>query len=187
MKQDNHAWFFSPKVKENNHAWHKSRFVSIRNMLALFSRWNSRYRVKIAKGFIFEVYSKSLKLIYTYINPDRDSHPPALRARSVRHWIETPLRVVVSLRYSSVLPTSHVFRSGYIKYKSVLYFLISGFVDVSFVVCCPISNHVMTPLGVLWLCFKFIYKCSSFLINNIKKLFSKVSSHDLTWNNKRRS
>ena len=31
----------------------------------------------------------------------------------------------------------------------------------SFVVCCPISNHAMTPLGVLWLCFKFICKCSS--------------------------
>ena len=30
----------------------------------------------------------------------------------------------------------------------------------SFVVCCPISN-VMTPLGVLWLCFQFTYKCSS--------------------------
>ena len=31
----------------------------------------------------------------------------------------------------------------------------------SFVVSCPISDHVMTPLGVLWLCFKFISKCSS--------------------------
>ena len=31
----------------------------------------------------------------------------------------------------------------------------------SFLICCPISNHVMTPLGVLWLCFKFIYKYSS--------------------------
>ena len=39
-------------------------------------------------------------------------------------WETTPLRVVVSLRYSRVLPTSQVFRSGYIKWKSVLYFLI---------------------------------------------------------------
>ena len=31
----------------------------------------------------------------------------------------------------------------------------------SFVIYCPISNHVMAPLGVFLLCFKFIYKCSS--------------------------
>ena len=33
------------------------------------------------------------------------------------------MRVVVSLRYSLVLPTPCVFRSGYIKWKSVLCFL----------------------------------------------------------------
>ena len=38
-------------------------------------------------------------------------------------WATSPLHVVVSLRYSRVLPTSRAFRSGYIKWKSVLYFL----------------------------------------------------------------
>ena len=38
-------------------------------------------------------------------------------------WETTPLRVMAFLRYSRVLPTSRVFRSGYIKLKSVLYFL----------------------------------------------------------------
>ena len=32
-------------------------------------------------------------------------------------WETTPLHVMVSLRYSCVLPTSRMFRSGYIKWK----------------------------------------------------------------------
>ena len=37
------------------HKPHKSRLASIRNMLALFSHWNSRYRVKTTKGFLPEL------------------------------------------------------------------------------------------------------------------------------------
>ena len=45
------------------------------------------------------------------------------KRNSSSSWETTPLRVVVSLRYSRVLPTCRVFRSGYITWKSVLYFL----------------------------------------------------------------
>ena len=38
-------------------------------------------------------------------------------------WETTPRLVMAFLRYSRVLPTSRVFRSCYIKWKNVLYFL----------------------------------------------------------------
>ena len=60
-------------------------------------------------------------------------------------------------------------------FRSLIYFIELWSTDLfSFVVCCPISNHVMTPLIVLLLCFKFIYiyALKSFLINSIKNQFS---------------
>ena len=95
---------------EHTHKPHKSRLASIRNLLTMLSRWNFRYRVKIAKGSYLKsrvcqwsgekkrrwrdttqrhcyVHTSIYIYIYIYINPDRDSHPPALCARSARHWM----------------------------------------------------------------------------------------------------
>ena len=48
---------------------------------------------------------------------------PSVLGTTTSSWETTLLCIVISLRYSRVLPTSCVFRSGYIKWKSVLYLL----------------------------------------------------------------
>ena len=72
---------------------------------------------------------------------------------------------------------------------SLLMNIFSSSIDLSiFVVCCPISNHVMTPLGVLWLCLKFIYKCSNLLwLTNKETILKSIVSHDLERDNRQRS
>ena len=58
-------------------------------------------------------------MYYADVTASHRHFAPALIIVLLRNTI----RIVVSLRYSRVLPTFRVFRSGHIKWKSILYFL----------------------------------------------------------------